>query len=87
MKKLALTLLAIASLAATANAQQNDARNMLGLERAVEIEGRNCLMTTPYDRYAICGVERVYVTPCAYAKFEGSQRVCTQPGLVQIKIR
>ena len=48
----------------------------LGLERAIEINGMKCTMTTPYDKWAKCGMDRVTIIPCPFPAFKDGKLVC-----------
>ncbi len=81
MRKLLIATAALAalSLPGLGNAQVRDyeeALRPLGLERAVRINGMPCLMTTPYDKRARCGTERVNLKRCEFPAFEDGDLVC-----------
>lgn len=69
---------AVLALSPAANAQTVQSQQypfMLGLERAVIIEGTPCLMTTPFDFHARCDATRVNLR-CRNPAFEGNKFVC-----------
>jgi len=86
MRKLLLAGTAFGLLAAAAlpAAAQKYERSMVGLERAVVVDGYRCTMTTPCDLYALCegGIGRLSLPKCVNPTFDdkGEWR-CLRPQL------
>ena len=83
MNKIVLAALAMMGFVVAANAQSlryEMAFQPLGLERAVKVNGMDCLMTTEYDTHARCGpaMDRVNLASCMHPAFENGNLVCNQ---------
>ena len=80
MKHIVLVALAMMGFTAVANALSLEKYEIifqpLGLERAVKVNGMDCLMTTEYDTHARCGTERVNLKRCEFPAFEDGDLVC-----------
>lgn len=51
----------------------------LGLERAIDVNGMKCTMTTPYDKWAKCGMDRITLMYCSHPAFDNGRLVCGEP--------